>query len=107
MAQASLAVAGYDLSYGLGYADMQSPDPARQSGPLTNTTPLVELEFIIGTGKDNLRTNFVLTMDVLLPDGVSHLTGTLHPANSGEWPNNDSDQFHRGTRDHWQLQGPQ
>jgi hypothetical protein len=85
-------VAGYDLVTGWGTPTCNLLTQLGSPAPLTNTTPLVELQFVIGTGGDNLDSSAELTMDVVLPDGITHLTGTLHPANSGEWPNFDSDQ---------------
>jgi hypothetical protein len=85
------AVAGYDLVSGWGTPTCNLLTQLASPAPLTDTTPLVELEFIIGTGDDDLRNHSVLTADILLPDGITHLTTTLHPDNSGDWQNYDAD----------------
>jgi subtilase family serine protease len=84
-------VAGYDLVTGWGTPTCNLLTQLGSPVPLTDATPLVGLEFIIATGADDLRNHSQLTADILLPDGVTHLTAILHPDNSGDWQNNDAD----------------
>ena len=85
------AVQGYDLVTGWGTPTCNLLTQLATQTPLTDTTPLVELEFIIGTGHDNLEKYSELTADILLPDGVTTEQVTLHAHNSGEWKNYDTD----------------
>jgi hypothetical protein len=84
------AVAGYDLATGWGSPTCNLLNQLASPAPLTDTTPLVELEFIIGTGDDNLEPYSELEVAILLPDGVTSFTFPLHPQNAGEWQSWDA-----------------
>jgi len=86
-----LAIVGYDLVAGWGTPTCNLLTQLASPFPLTDTTPLVELEFIIGTGDDNLESYSIVTANILLPDGVTTLPAPLHPHNSGTWKNYDAD----------------
>jgi hypothetical protein len=86
-----LAVNGYDLVAGWGTPTCNLLTQLASPFPLTDTTPLVDLEFIIGTGDDGLESYSQVSANVLLPDGVTTLPVALHPQNSGKWKNYDAD----------------
>jgi hypothetical protein len=85
------SVGGYDLTTGFGTPTCQLINQLSTYPP---NTSLTKIEFVVGTGDDNLRGNGGVfscgtgaTADVLLKDGSS-FTVTLHDENdNNEWSN--------------------